>query len=70
MFRAEDVVSTSTRGLDPEPAVTGQHGTGAVQSPYANRELGIIFLKSDPVWNPLRSNARFEAIERRAGLID
>ena len=37
---------------------------------YADREPGIIYLKADPAWNELRPNPRFQALERRAGLID
>lgn len=35
---------------------------------YAVRDPGLIYLKVDPVWDGLRSEHRFEAIEQRIGL--
>jgi TolB-like protein/Flp pilus assembly protein TadD len=40
----------------------------SLETAYANREAGIIYLKADPAWNELRSNPRFQTLERQAGL--
>jgi len=41
-----------------------------LESAYDNSDPGIIYLKADPEWSELRSNPRFQAIERRAGLLN
>ena len=40
-----------------------------LQSAYRNREAELIYLKADPVWSGLRSDAEFQNIERKLGLI-
>jgi len=37
---------------------------------YEDRDSGVIYLKADPAWKDLRSEARFQAIERKVGLVD
>jgi TolB-like protein len=47
-----------------------ERALASLESACANREPGIIFLKADPAWNSLRSNGRFQAVERQVGLMD
>jgi tetratricopeptide (TPR) repeat protein len=47
-----------------------QGALSSLETAYANREAGIIYLKADPAWNELRSNPRFQTLERRAGLMN
>ncbi len=47
-----------------------EQALSALESAYANHDPGIIYLKVDPAWSALRSNPRFQALERRAGLLN
>lgn len=47
-----------------------QQALSALESAYASRDPGIIYLKVEPAWSALRPDPRFQALERRAGLLD
>jgi tetratricopeptide (TPR) repeat protein len=45
-----------------------QHALASIEKAYKDREFALADLKSDPVYDPLRSDARFQDIVRRMGL--
>jgi tetratricopeptide (TPR) repeat protein len=45
-----------------------QHALAWLEKAYENHELGMLELKSDPDYDPLRSDPRFQALVRRVGL--
>ena len=45
-----------------------QHALDWLEKAYENHELWILLLKSDPMYDPLRSDPRFQDLIRRVGL--
>ena len=75
------VASNNRQGSGDRPSALGlaqaylflgdtQRALTNLEYAYADRDPGIIYLKADPAWNELRPNPRFQALERRAGLIN
>ncbi|MGH9642627.1 MAG: winged helix-turn-helix domain-containing tetratricopeptide repeat protein [Terriglobales bacterium] len=62
--------SNSFLGGAESYAVLGMHrqALAALQRACDQHDPGLIFLKVDPVWDGLRSDPAFQAIERRMGL--
>jgi len=42
---------------------------GTVMPPEIDREPALIYLKVEPVWDPLRAQPEFQKIERSMGLM-
>jgi hypothetical protein len=36
---------------------------------YQHHDIGLLFLNVDHAWDPLRSDPRFQALERKIGLV-
>ena len=45
-----------------------QHALDWLEKAYENHELWILLLKSDPMYDPRRSDPRFQDLIRRVGL--
>jgi hypothetical protein len=40
----------------------------SLEAAYQQRNPAIIYIKCDPFWNTLRSEARFQDLERKLGM--
>lgn len=45
------------------------HAFGVLENAFQERAGGLIVMRFDPVWEPLRSDPRFTDLERRVGLL-
>ena len=77
---SEQCIVDTLLGAFPEHAVRGEesqqahgkpgadHVFASLEKAYEQRDSGIVFMKVDPLFDPLRSDPRFQTLLRKIGL--
>ena len=70
------IAQSSTRYVSPANIAIGFIGLDEpdealrwLERAYDERSQGLTFLKTDPLFDPLRSDPRFESLVKRVGLV-